>query len=199
MNEDFKKNSLVENYNRIIRAKNQRLNEHGYYLGSSPITEDGNNPVNSGNLVDYIMKYEGGDITGEEYLQLFSYLVKTGQAWQLQGSLYGRPAKELIDNGYLDRRGKILKSLDDVDEGVNEAGGNGKIVVSVDIDRLANEIVKLAGTDIDNLESMWTDLFTEAMENLYGIEGMVSEKIGAFKNKSPKLDPSRYKWDDPID
>ena len=32
--EDFKKDSLLENYNRITRAKNSRLNEAGMFLGN---------------------------------------------------------------------------------------------------------------------------------------------------------------------
>lgn len=57
------------------------------------------------------MAYEGGNISSKAYLELMSYLVKTGQAWQLQGSLYGRPAQSLIEQGYLDKKGKILKKV----------------------------------------------------------------------------------------
>lgn len=66
--------------------------------------------VNETNLVDAIMVFEGGEADSETILSLFSYLVKTGQAWTLQGS-YGRAAKSLIDNGYLDNKGNILKVL----------------------------------------------------------------------------------------
>lgn len=67
--------------------------------------------INSVNLVEYIMSYEEGTISKNDYLEMMSYLVKTGQAWQLQGSIYGRPAQSLIENGYLDRKGKILKKV----------------------------------------------------------------------------------------
>lgn len=61
-------------------------------------------------VVGAIMDYEGGDIQPEAFLELFSHLVKTGQAWSLQGT-YGRTAHQLIDTGYLDRTGKILKHI----------------------------------------------------------------------------------------
>jgi hypothetical protein len=70
--------------------------------------------VTQGNLVDYIIRYEGGEISDEDYLKLFSYLIKTGQAWSLQGSIYGRPAHDLIESGVIGKDGKI--NWDKVDE-----------------------------------------------------------------------------------
>lgn len=64
------------------------------------------NPVNESNVVDYIMKYEGGEPTNEEVINLFSYLIKTGRAWRLQG-MYGRQAQGFIDAGLIDKTGKI--------------------------------------------------------------------------------------------
>jgi hypothetical protein len=61
------------------------------------------------NIVDYIIAYEQGELRGAEVLKLFSYLIKTGKAWVLQGS-YGRQAQNLIDRGYLSVKGKILKT-----------------------------------------------------------------------------------------
>jgi len=61
-------------------------------------------------LVGSIMEYEAGEITNKGTLELFSHLVKTGQAWSLQGH-YGRTATALIDAGWLDREGKILKEV----------------------------------------------------------------------------------------
>lgn len=45
--------------------------------------------------------------TPEEQLQAWSYLIKDGLVWQLQG-FYGRTAKQLIDNNIIDKNGKIL-------------------------------------------------------------------------------------------
>jgi hypothetical protein len=70
--------------------------------------------VTADNLIDYIMRYEDGRISEGDYLKLFSYLIKTGQAWSLQGSLYGRPAHDLIESGVISKTGKI--DWDKVDE-----------------------------------------------------------------------------------
>jgi hypothetical protein len=61
-------------------------------------------------LVDYIMDYESGEISDKRFLELFSYLVRSGKAWTLQGH-YGRTAQALIEAGYLDDKGEILISL----------------------------------------------------------------------------------------
>jgi len=63
--------------------------------------------VTKGNLVDYIMAHESGELDQEGTLQLFAYLIKTGQAWSLQGSIYGRPARSLIERGIISKKGKI--------------------------------------------------------------------------------------------
>jgi hypothetical protein len=63
-------------------------------------------------LMDMIMAYEVGTLEADKTLELFAELIKTGQAWQLQGSIYGRPARRLIDEGYISDKGKILKSLE---------------------------------------------------------------------------------------
>ncbi len=57
-------------------------------------------------LVDKIITYESGELTDTETVELFAQLVKSGQAWSLQGH-YGRTAKALIDNGYIDEAGDI--------------------------------------------------------------------------------------------
>lgn len=59
-------------------------------------------------LVSQIMSFESGELDDKETLELFSGLVKSGQAWSLQGC-YGRSAQQLIQSGYLSKKGKILK------------------------------------------------------------------------------------------
>jgi len=59
-------------------------------------------------LVDLIIDFEQGDLSEKKSIELFSQLIKSGQAWSLQGS-YGRTAKMLIDNGIIDNKGNILK------------------------------------------------------------------------------------------
>lgn len=48
--------------------------------------------------VDFIMAYEGGELSEEEMIEGFQHLIDNGDAWRLQGS-YGRTAKALIDAG----------------------------------------------------------------------------------------------------
>jgi len=57
---------------------------------------------------DLMMEFECGELTREEYLELFSMLVKNGHAWSLQGT-YGRHAHSLIEGGYLNKEGDILR------------------------------------------------------------------------------------------
>lgn len=47
-----------------------------------------------------IIKYEEGDISEEEYYELFQYLVDSGMAWELQG-FYGRQAAMMLEEGHL--------------------------------------------------------------------------------------------------
>jgi hypothetical protein len=61
-------------------------------------------------LIDQIISYENGDMQEGEALQLFSTLIKTGQAWSLQGH-YGRTARHLIDAGFISESGKIICEL----------------------------------------------------------------------------------------
>jgi len=60
------------------------------------------------NLVTSIMQYDAGELKGNDVIDLFSHLIKTGRVWTLQGS-YGRMAQNLIDRGYLSNKGTILK------------------------------------------------------------------------------------------
>lgn len=61
-------------------------------------------------LASRIIDYEMGGLSDSDTLSLFSGLVKTGLAWTLQGH-YGRMANDLIQAGYLDRTGTILREV----------------------------------------------------------------------------------------
>ena len=56
------------------------------------------------NLVDDIIKFEGGEMDKEETIEFFQGLIDTGMVGHLQGS-YGRLAANLIENGYCYPRG----------------------------------------------------------------------------------------------
>ena len=60
--------------------------------------------------VGAIISYEAGELRGQEVLDLFSHLIKSGRAWSLQGA-YGRMAGALIARGYLSAEGEILKGV----------------------------------------------------------------------------------------
>ena len=62
-------------------------------------------------IVDMIIAYEGGELEAEKTLELFAELIRSGQAWSLQGC-YGRTAHSLIEGGYISKEGKILKSIE---------------------------------------------------------------------------------------
>jgi len=64
--------------------------------------------VTDKNLVDFIMRYEEGQLDNDAVIELFSHLIKTGKVWQLQGS-YGRSAIDFIKSGIIDDKGKINK------------------------------------------------------------------------------------------
>ena len=61
-------------------------------------------------LVDKIIAYENGELKAKDTLRLFANLIKSGQAWSLQGH-YGRVASGLIEGGYISKKGKILKNI----------------------------------------------------------------------------------------
>ena len=52
-------------------------------------------------VLDRLIDFETGLLSDEEIIELFQELVKSGMAWQLQGT-YGRLAKQLIDAGLID-------------------------------------------------------------------------------------------------
>ena len=57
-------------------------------------------------MVDKIIAYEAGELDNQGILELFSELIKSGQAWNLQGS-YGRMAQVFINNGLITKEGVV--------------------------------------------------------------------------------------------
>ncbi|MFC1454132.1 hypothetical protein ACFLQL_03030 [Verrucomicrobiota bacterium] len=54
-------------------------------------------------ITDYVtdmIAWEAGELSNEETINLFQYLIDTEQAWTLQGC-YGRQAEALIDAGLI--------------------------------------------------------------------------------------------------
>ena len=49
--------------------------------------------------------------SNEQTLELFSQLIKSGQAWTLQGC-YGRQAMAFIRAGYISKTGELLRGKD---------------------------------------------------------------------------------------
>ena len=65
-------------------------------------------------LVGSIIEFENGELDDVGTISLFAALIKSGQAWSLQGS-YGRTAKSLIDAGIITNEGEInQEKLDEI-------------------------------------------------------------------------------------
>jgi hypothetical protein len=62
-------------------------------------------------LLDQMMDYESGELSDKETLEMFSVIVKDGLTYSLQGH-YGRTVSALIQDGWLDNKGNILKQLE---------------------------------------------------------------------------------------
>jgi hypothetical protein len=65
------------------------------------------------NILDFIIDYEAGDVDEQQFIEGFADLIRTGQAWCLQGS-YGRTAVSLIDQGIISSTGEILSDLSEL-------------------------------------------------------------------------------------
>lgn len=66
----------------------------------------------SDDIVGRMTAFENGALSNDEALELFSELVKSGMAWQLQGA-YGRTAGDLIGRGFLTEEGDIVPEAPD--------------------------------------------------------------------------------------
>lgn len=53
--------------------------------------------------VDFIMSFEGGELSEAEVIDGFQHLLDSGMVWSLQG-MYGRTARQLIDAGLIEVR-----------------------------------------------------------------------------------------------
>ena len=58
------------------------------------------------NLLENIIAYEQGELRGQEVLELFSYLLKSGKVWDLG---FGKFAGALINRGLITPGGDIIK------------------------------------------------------------------------------------------
>ena len=56
--------------------------------------------------IDLIIQYESGELDDQQVVFLFADLIRTGQAWVLQGH-YGRTAQRLIEAGWIDKKGNV--------------------------------------------------------------------------------------------
>jgi hypothetical protein len=56
--------------------------------------------------INDILAYENGELDAVDTVRLFSELIKSGEAWKLQGH-YGRTASMMIQDGVLDNKGGI--------------------------------------------------------------------------------------------
>jgi hypothetical protein len=62
-------------------------------------------------FLDQMMDYESGELSDKDTLELFSVIIKDKLVYSLQGH-YGRTANALIQDGWLDNNGNIIKNLE---------------------------------------------------------------------------------------
>jgi hypothetical protein len=55
--------------------------------------------------------YRATEVSEDEFYQAWSFLIRTGLAWSLQG-FYGRTAASFIQEGLFDKEGNILGNND---------------------------------------------------------------------------------------
>jgi len=54
---------------------------------------------------EFVVNYEEGNLSDEEVVEGFQYLIDSGLAWRLQGH-YGRMAEALIESGQCTKGGQ---------------------------------------------------------------------------------------------
>ena len=75
-------------------------------------------PAHTNGQMDHlnaIMLIEEGNPSMAEYLEAWSVLIASGVVWSLQG-FYGRNATNLIEQGIIDRNGKVLVSTEEAED-----------------------------------------------------------------------------------
>jgi hypothetical protein len=66
--------------------------------------------------IDQIIAFEQGELDDISTVKMFSKLIKTGMAWQLQG-FYGRTAAALIENNIINKEGEInYEALEEISQ-----------------------------------------------------------------------------------
>ncbi len=66
--------------------------------------------------IDNIIAFENGELDDISTINMFSTLIRTGLAWQLQG-FYGRTASALIENNIINQNGDInYEALDEIQQ-----------------------------------------------------------------------------------
>ena len=60
--------------------------------------------------LDKIIAFEQGDLSNYDAIHLFADLIRTGQAWTLQG-MYGRTARSMISKGLISEDGNVLADI----------------------------------------------------------------------------------------
>ncbi len=131
------------------------------------IQKSASESVHKEDIVSDVMKWEAGEMSAQEELQFFSKLVKSGQAWSLQG-MYGRQAQALIDAGYLDKSGKILKKAESLKESEPSAGSMTFAQLTGHKNELGLVLLGAGGS-----ASEWADGIAKMLKD----EGIVDEKV----------------------
>ena len=75
-------------------------------MKNKEITFSNGNKIDSFNCCAVIEGFSGPEPTLSDQIEAWSYLIKTGECWHLQG-FYGRQANSLIESGVISPEGTI--------------------------------------------------------------------------------------------